>query len=740
MYALYLSQPSFHSLHATLIGSKFRRYCFMHQHVEIQKCLEVVEFRPVIAILSKSILHHMVSTLCDLHAAMSSPQETERRIATFRVLLNDPLFQDEVTKEVFLLAMNKSLDACLLEEMVGLSHHNILRQTLALYRNAQSDQLSADHVVLKIQMLEDAIAQHEALLNSVGRYVNRDVIICTELSRGDGSSFFKPFQRYEYDDGEYPFTTAELQLNALSRLIREKDNWREKCREPALQAKWRAEVASQAEQQHGEEGVRGVLQMKMFELALQQVQLLAQIGEQERYEASPVDGVYSSDSIVAPETLALFLELAEELQRTTPRDFHPGSGEQVVDIVHPSLYPLAAGVSRVRERPALSLEESWRDRRGGLGLPALPRCPAPPGEVLNDVSFSKQFQWLPAEFHVQADSTVHINSYINNLHPREHAHLYPVLAKIFSDCVPMMEQVLSDHIAKHPLRLIDNAVAFDMYPELCDEEYGDDTAVDEYYENRLPLDIPLPESFPVHNLQHYLQKNVSLRDKRLQVIVKLASTELSPDKPEYGGGAWHVEGMDNEGIVCTLIHYYSCRNITESRLSFRQAICEPHYEQGDDQGVQHRYALEDESPLNQELGHAVAKEGRSLAFPNLFQHRVEPFSLADRSRPGHRKILVYFVLDPLRRVLSSADVPPQQRSWMDPQHGDCGGDSEVHRLLRAVASVPDDVVGLVLDFLDFPVGRAAAELMRQQLMRERSFFVNEVNEAVYERPFSLCEH
>lgn len=29
----------------------------------------------------------------------------------------------------------------------------------------------------------------------------------------------------------------------------------------------------------------------------------------------------------------------------------------------------------------------------------------------------------------------------------------------------------------------------------------------------------------------------------LQIIVKLANIELTPDKPEYRGGSWHVEGQ-----------------------------------------------------------------------------------------------------------------------------------------------------------------------------------------------------
>lgn len=46
------------------------------------------------------------------------------------------------------------------------------------------------------------------------------------------------------------------------------------------------------------------------------------------------------------------------------------------------------------------------------------------------------------------------------------------------------------------------------------------------------------------NLRHiYQQVNLEseFRDQGLQVIVKLASVELTPEKPEYKGGDWHLE-------------------------------------------------------------------------------------------------------------------------------------------------------------------------------------------------------
>lgn len=60
----------------------------------------------------------------------------------------------------------------------------------------------------------------------------------------------------------------------------------------------------------------------------------------------------------------------------------------------------------------------------------------------------------------------------------------------------------------------------------------------------------------------------------------------TPEKPEYPGGSWHVEGMINEAIVSTGIYYYDEENVTESKLAFRAAVDEPaSYEQNDSFGL-----------------------------------------------------------------------------------------------------------------------------------------------------------
>jgi len=49
-------------------------------------------------------------------------------------------------------------------------------------------------------------------------------------------------------------------------------------------------------------------------------------------------------------------------------------------------------------------------------------------------------------------------------------------------------------------------------------------------------------------------------------------SELSPEKPNYDGGSWHVEGQLNEQICASALYYYDCENITESHLAFRQRV------------------------------------------------------------------------------------------------------------------------------------------------------------------------
>lgn len=466
--------------------------------------------------------------------------------------------------------------------------------------------------------------------------------------------------------------------------IREKPGWFDKMNDAGIRDRWTREAIAQG---LTEAQVRYVLAELPHYAALRD----GRTG----VEVSAVDGVWQSDTLVDDALRSRLREAVRVLEQVSEaeRDWHPGSDGQVLDLVHPSLFCLVREASGAHER-------AWRN----------------PTDRYTRYEFSERFQWLPTDVDVSDDGDVSFRSYVNNVHPETNRELASVLPDLFARMRPLLENVLTDLRHPRPLRIeADPFGWYDPEPERPDKSsYGDDGAYeeavrawdeahDDWWENRRPVIPDAPAFAPPESPAE--SARVDLRGRRLQVIVKLATIHLTPDKPEYAGGSWHVEGMMNERIVSTAIYYWDSENITESRLSFRAALDDPDYEQSDDNGLREVYGLEDEDALNQTLGSTSTPAGRCLAFPNILQHRVGSFRLTDPARPGHRKILAFFLVDPSERIVSTSDVPPQQ-PW-------------------------SDTSTMTLE---------QAQNYREQLMRERKFFVDEHNEQLYEREFSLCEH
>jgi hypothetical protein len=466
--------------------------------------------------------------------------------------------------------------------------------------------------------------------------------------------------------------------------IREKPGWFDKMNDADIVARWTREALAQG------------LTEAQVEYVLAELRYYAALrDERTGVEVSAVDGVWQSDTLVDDELRSRLRDAVRVLEQVpeAERDWHPGSGGQVLDLVHPSLFCLVRDVSGAPE-------QAWRN----------------PTDRYSKYEFSERFQWLPTDVDVSDDGGVTFRSYVNNVHPETHRELAAVLPDLFARMRPLLENVLTDLRHPRPLRIeADPYGWYGSQPEYPDKSsFSDDAAhaealraweaaQDDWWENRSPVIPDAPVFTPPESPD--ASARVDLRGRRLQVIVKLATVHLTPEKPEYPGGSWHVEGMLNERIVSTGIYYWDSENITESRLGFRAALDDPDYEQNDDNGLREVYGLEDEDALNQVLGSASTPAGRCLAFPNVLQHRVAPFRLVDPTRPGHRKILAFFLVDPSARIVSTSHVPPQQ-PW-------------------------SDTSTMTLE---------QAKGYREELMQERKFFVDEHNEQLYEREFSLCEH
>ncbi|MFF2395902.1 DUF4246 domain-containing protein [Nocardia sp. NPDC058114] len=473
-------------------------------------------------------------------------------------------------------------------------------------------------------------------------------------------------------------TVRELEMMRLSAAVREKSQWHQKLQDAGIVARWTREAA---ETGMTEAQIRYVLD----ELAH-----YAGIRDGETgIEVSAVDGVWQSDTLI-DDALRDRLRAAARVFEDVPaaeQDWHPGSNGQVRDLVHPSLYCLVRGVSRSDDAP-------W---------------PSPANKDAK-YAYSPKFQWLPTDVDVTDAGDVAFRSYVNNVDPARHHALESVLPELFARMLPLLANVLTDLRRPRPVRIDVNPFTWyeDSEPtEPADEsdeaQEAFDAAWDEWWENRRPAIPDAPTFQPPTPVDD--SDRVDLTERRLQVIVKLANIYLTPEKPEYPGGSWHVEAMLNESIVATGIYYWDNENITDSRLGFRAAIDDPEYDQNDETGMREVFGLADEDALNQDLGSVKAEAGRCVAFPNILQHRVAPFRLHDPTRNGHRKILAFFLVDPSITIVSTSDVPPQQ-PWSPTS----------------------------------TMTAAQADAFRAELMRERKFFVDEHNNELYEREFSLCEH
>ncbi|KAH0360885.1 hypothetical protein KCU65_g9114, partial [Aureobasidium melanogenum] len=155
---------------------------------------------------------------------------------------------------------------------------------------------------------------------------------------------------------------------------------------------------------------------------------------------APIDvdaQVVYSDTVV-PEDLRQDLNQAVASLENVPakdKDWHPRTRERVLDLVHPSFFPLVYGRSKVLKEGVVGLE----DCTSYCGQGEVIERP----ERSTSSHYSEQFQWLPCDVYFKDEDDVKIVSYINNLHPQEHPELYRVIEKIIAKAVPLWDQLLS---------------------------------------------------------------------------------------------------------------------------------------------------------------------------------------------------------------------------------------------------------------------------------------------------------
>ncbi|KAI8928093.1 hypothetical protein BC831DRAFT_135169 [Entophlyctis helioformis] len=395
-------------------------------------------------------------------------------------------------------------------------------------------------------------------------------------------------------------TVKERQYLGLLGAILSKPLWWTKFTDPGIAAKWREEAVAQGVSQRA----LSLLFSELAYLAEHEVRTV-ELASGDVVTVTPGAAkctTVSDDAVPATLRDALVRQVAVlEDVPDRKKDWHPGSDGKVLDLVHPSLYPLVYGRSLVLSRS---------DRVKTTSTPpwdvvsASERVSGQPVFESRPQFISQRFQWLPSEFRVHDDGTVGIASYINNLHPIWHNSLYKTIAKVFERFVPLFESLfghsdgipayitephdemylkqqqhlkLMSHIGvlpsddddagyKHARQIImeyrgteddnDNDEEGDEEDEDDEEEEEEDEEEDEDDEEEDDDDdddeeededdepaAPRPNRFLQPRLPTEFTPPetpfapVSLRGRNLQVIVKLASIHLTPENPSTAAAA-----------------------------------------------------------------------------------------------------------------------------------------------------------------------------------------------------------
>ncbi|KAF2687654.1 hypothetical protein K458DRAFT_331850 [Lentithecium fluviatile CBS 122367] len=571
-------------------------------------------------------------------------------------------------------------------------------------------------------------------------------------------------------------TLRERRMLEFISQITDKPNWARKVFDEKIVAKWKEEAV------RWDESIPDSgdwwLSEKMFEVCMHELQEKAGM-EAETGMIFVLDAestIVKSDCAVSAELCGQLKEAIRPLEDVPEKskDWHPGSSGKVLDLVHPSLFPVVYGTTRVLPTGSVPLEDCTS--YCGKGETTLEYVSS--GARCADRDWANgwgRFQWLPSRIQFTADGIPKIISYINNLHPSKHAALYPVLERFVDAAIPLWNECISWY--QERIRIPISSTSDDDYTfpegvvfprdryrkqksrdgpykppgsdeedenELDDEEWAEEyDCWDEYQEWKVENRV-LMHSEPGNTWQKGIRDRPSVpginlkqdfKEKGLQVIFKLANIHLTPEQEKYEGGTWHVEGALNEHICATALYYYDSENVTDSRLAFRQSYDTDAVSwkaaQNEFASTLAYYGIEEGGDSILELGSVLTRQGRLLAFPNILQHQVQPFELADKTRPGHRKILAMFLVDPHIQVLSTANVPPQSKAWW----------SEEVRKVEPFDALPEEIYEMIIDAVEgFPISWDEAAQIRKDLMEDRSQVNYELEYNLKEATFSFCEH
>ncbi|KAJ5924407.1 hypothetical protein N7466_008594 [Penicillium verhagenii] len=431
------------------------------------------------------------------------------------------------------------------------------------------------------------------------------------------------------------------------------------------------------------------------------------------YEVNHAVALYNGDVTKSDSNVpsSIFEDLREKTKILSYGDeelqfYHPGNLSKQRDLLSMALYPLVYGKSRILPDRLIGLDEALRHAGQGEVIP----MPKETGITREDIAwrvsersdisvrpYSRAFQILPSDWEYGDDGRWHITTYINNLHPVKHRNIYNLIEATFNCIIPQWNMTMTPlRDMLHSRARIEYTKAeyypvakeiIDQAPKMHDREAQSEFderhekwrmehfqavqpdvdqfvpwAVPQCMMSKLAEDLPSPVRIEqsVNLVEHY-------KDRGLQVITRIMSVDLTPESPYYQT-EWHVEGQMNEHICAAAFIFFDNENMEDPCMEFRNIVdtdtlAEVEHDPGDFIWLKQVYGFENGDPALQRSGAIRCPTGRVVMFPSTVQHRMTKFELKDKSKPGSNRCLVFYLVDPNIRIISTANIPPQRLDW-----------------------------------------------------------------------------
>lgn len=540
------------------------------------------------------------------------------------------------------------------------------------------------------------------------------------------SKFPQPWYLAYSDMGPIALCVDEWVLIQISFLLRNKPNWKQLYHQCDQVELWRLEVKSQF-------ATRIFDIDTIFNYVIQELQWYEELEAWDGISSNGFTVLFDDKVIMSGDVIPLALnqrlklasnhyQLLTELgTNKTKSGTH--SHRHLVD---PYLYPLQYGKTPIRVLEKLNqVTFSTYDSRMATFKP----------EVSPSFQY-KSYQQLPTLLKY-VDGLYTTSSYINNLHPK-FTDMYQVIEEVFNYSVPGLELVLSRYQSDQLVRIQVPGGA-DVYKDLLRENNSFSQGEINNVKKPLTLQYTRPATSKIKLTSNF---------KSLKVIPRFTNIELSPENPRFSGSQWQVEGTINEDIVASIVYCYDCDNISNAKLSLRCTFDEPYYEQDDRFYCQYFFDLNNNVPMNKPIGSIEIIDNGICVFPNIFQNRMDSFELDNKSKLGHIKLLILYVVDPYNDLVPTTElVPPQQKQWWEDEE-------ELESLSKDIKANIKELVG---HKWDWPQLIEEAHEVQLLMLREQKWAVqdeidrykqqiqsnsNDINDDLvppFERCFSLCQ-